>query len=345
MRAIKDRKEFFTLLEAVNESNRDYFSRFGNWHAPQTKVFWLEVNEASIDQVIGSSDMKRIGTRFFQLIYEYDLFWLDLSDKRIWQIFTFATSEKTNRMIDNLFTTLRGVDRVWLTERFMKNIQERLGYTNRGFGIKFRDILSLDDEIANFSAKFWIGKKSKPAHKQFLEDARRLFSISTLRFGIDRSEDGRTISGQLYELYYNGHLTATTTEDIESLIHLTNEVRKSYKDYIIYLENEAQRKPSFVEIEFSEEVDRESFDFITNRGAKDLRLWLQPYQHEEDLLRFSGVDLHTGDFVNLDMSDTYSYISAARGSCMNIAPRFGTLSSRYLSSSAAIYHDGVELFA
>lgn len=345
MPQIRDRKELFSLLGSVCESNREVYSRYGKWTQPQIKVFWIEVNAKYFGEIIRISGANRLDKDLFEISYENDTFWIDTGDKRIWQIITFAETGKTNKMIKEKLTINKGADRIWLTEKFMVGIQRKLGYNNRGFGIKFKDILTLDDEVSDFSAKFWLGKHCMEKQKRFLDSARETFSISTIRFGVNESKDQNPISGELYELYYNGHITITTSDDIENVIHVLNTIRNYYKEHLEYLEKENEKKLAFIEIIYSDEINLDGFNIITNLGQRDLKLWLQQYQEEGDIIRYSGVDMHTGDFIYLDMSKKYSYLSASKDACMNVAPRFGTLSSRYMSSSAKIVHDGVELFA
>jgi len=345
MKAIRDRKELFALLRSVSESNRKYFSRYGSWKSPQIKVFWIEVNEKYINNLIAFSEAIKIDKNLFEIYYEDDRYWLDTSDKRIWQIFTLAKTESAEKMIRNKITKYRGADRLWFTEKFMEKIQNHFGYTNRGFGIKFKDGLSFEKPVSYFSAKLWIGKSYTSRQKKLLETARDTFSISTIRFGINESQDDTNISGKLYELYYSGHLTVTTCDDLEDTFLLLNYIKKSYRREIEFLEREFMKKPNFVEVIFSEKIDRNGFAVISSIGKGNLKLWLEPYEEDGDLTRYAGVDLHTGDFVQIDLADDYSYLSASKGACMNFAPRFGTLASRYMTAGTRIMYDGVDLFA
>jgi 2-hydroxy-3-keto-5-methylthiopentenyl-1-phosphate phosphatase len=345
MPRIAERKELFTLLSSVCESNRSYFSRFGRWLQPQIKVFWLEINDQHVDSIIESSGMSRLDNALYEISFLDEVFWIDTSDKRIWQIFTLAETDKTNKMIREKFLKQRGADRIWLTENFMNGIRRRLNYNDRGFGIKFKDILTPDEDSSDFSAKFWIGKSSTEKQERFLGNAKETFSISSIRFGRRESLDKKALSGELYELYYSGHLTVTTSDDIENVVHVINTIRNSYKEQLIELEKQNNIKPTHVDINFSDCINTEGFDVITNTGVRQLKLWLQQYQKEDTITRYSGVDLHTGDFLYLDLADEYSYIFPSKNACMNVAPRFGTLTARYMSLSVQIFHDGVELFA
>lgn len=345
MKSISDRKELFTLIGSVSESNRKYFSRYGNWKSPQIKVFWIEVNKQYINNLIQQSGSEKIDRDLFEINYNEDRFWLDTSDERLWQIFTFAESGKTNQMINNKITKYRGADRAWFTEIFLKKIQKHFGYDNRGFGIKFKDSLSFEEPTSDFSAKLWLGKSCTSRQKKFLKAAQDTFSVSTIRFGHKEHIDNTNISGKLYELYYNGHLTVNTCDDLEDFFSLINYIKHFYRDEIEFLEKEFNKKPTFVEVIFTDKIDPDGFTLISYAGKGKLKLWLEPFEKEKDIIRYAGVDLHTGDFVNIDLADRYSYLTASKGSCMNFAPRFGTLASRYLSTGTQIKYDGVDIFA
>jgi len=345
VRKIKDRKEFFSLLQSVSESNRNYYSKYGNWNFPQIKVFWIEVNEPFFQNVINSINPKLLSKDFYECVFDEDFYWIDTSEKRIWQIFTFAKTNNANRTIRNNFTNLKGVDRIWLTETFMKKIQKEMNYTNRGFGIHFKDILSIEEPKSDFSAKLWIGKSYTASQEKLLKVANETFAVSSIRFGINPSQDSSSLSGKLYELYFRGHMTVTTCDDLEDLFTLLKFIRTTYKNEIGMLEKECSKKPNFIEIQFSESINSDGFELMTKLGQGDMKLWLQSYKKESDISRYCGVDLHTGDFIQIDLADDYSYLAAEKNACMNVAPRFGTVASRYLTSNSKIIFDGVEMFA
>ncbi|HHD15530.1 MAG TPA: hypothetical protein ENK47_02360 [Euryarchaeota archaeon] len=342
MARIQDRKGLHSLISSVNESNRDYYSRFGNWVSPQIKVFWLEVNQNyNVEEKLGLEPLDR---NLFELVVEDDIFWVDTTNPRIWEIYTLSSTRNTEKKLIALSRGIKGVDKAWFTQSFMRRIQKEMGFSDRGFGIKYRDLLSNEKDTNNFSAKFWFGRRSLKSMEPVLDNLEKSFSISSIRFGKNISCDERNLTGQLYEFYYNGHLTVTTCDDTEEMFNLISMIRDLYLENLVYLEKENKRKPALIEVTFSEEIDRDGFDVLTQVGKRDLNLWLQPYHSESDMNRYCGVDMHTGDFINLDLGNDYSYISADKNSCMNVAPRFGTLSARYLSTSTNIYHDGVELF-
>lgn len=339
MKRVRDRKELYSLLTSIGNSDVSLYSKYGPWTNPQIKVFWLEVDEKALSRVVDISGMEPIDRNLYGFKYRNDQFWIDTRNSRIWEIFTLSTTEATNAMIKRNFTNNLGVDRTWFTQRFMTGIEKRTGFVNRGFGIKYRDIFSPRNDRTDFSAKFWIGKNN--VQDDLLERIKERFSISSTRFG--KSEHGRP--GQLYELFYNGHMTISASDDMEETFFLISTIGDHYSSSLRDLEKRNMERPTFVEVTFSSKIDREGFDSISQTGRGEMKLWLQQYGMENDLSRYSGVDLHTGDFVQIDMADKFSYISTEQKGCMNIAPRFGTLSSRYLSTMSTLYHDGVEIFA
>lgn len=343
MGRVKERKELFGLLSAVVSNNRDYYSRYGVWNYPQIKVFWIEVNTKLLPSF--PNGLERVDKDLYELSYKDHTYWIDTHDSRIWEIITFAPTNKTNSMIRNVFLKLKGIDRLWFTEKFMRSIQKNMGYDDRGFGIKFRDILTEGNEYSSFSAKFWIGKSSPEKQIEFLKNAQTSFSMSNIRFGKSKEVEHEVLSSELYELSYNGHITITTSDDIENVFNVISTIEERYKKNLLFLEREAKKKPVVVEVTFTDLIKLQSFNAITAYGNRNLRLWLHPYEIDGELHRYSGVDLHTGDFIYLDLAESYSYISAGKDACMNVAPRFGTLSSRYLSSNSELFYDGVELFA
>lgn len=344
MVAVKSRKELFALLQAICEDNRDYYSRFGHWIRPQIKVFWLEVNEHYVNSVLESSGSSMIDKNLYSIYFDGEPYWIDTNNKRIWQIFCITKTMNGQKMLKSLFLEKKGVDKLWAPESFMFKVQDEFGYKNRGFGIKFKDSLSPKEPKSNFSAKLWIGRNPSENQERLLSVAKDTFSKSSIRFGKDWSSDDKKISGEIYELYYDGHMTVNTCDDFEIFIELIEYVKKSYLRELEMMETKRRQKPSFVETVFSEKVDKNDFSRITSSGIRYMNLWLEPYEKQEDFIRYSGVDLHTGDFLTLDFGEDYTYISNQLGGCMNVAPRFGSLSARHLSSDVKMFFDGVPLF-
>lgn len=345
MAAPKSRKELVALLEAVNEQNRQYFSKFGTWQSPQIKVFWVEVSAGKQKQVLEASGATATDKDLYSIVEGEDAFWIDTADGRVWQIYTLADRKKGARVVRTRLTSSVGADQLWLTENFMKRVQKTNGYDDRGFGIKFKDELAESEPTSDFSAKFWIGRSTSQRQEGFLKAAKDHFSISSIRFGRNESRDENRLTGQLFELYFGGHMTVNTCDDTDEMFELFKGLRGAYRQDVEFLESTRRRKPVTVELRFADEVPLEGFEGVAHGGTGNLKLWLQKTQGEDGMARFSGVDLHTGDFVNVDLAQDYSYVSTPKEACMNVAPRLGTLAARYMSTKVTIFHEGVELFA
>lgn len=201
MVSVKNRKELFALMQAICEDNREYYSRFGRWIRPQIKVFWLEVNERYIESTLQSSGAQHIDKELFLLQYEDEPYWIDTGNKRIWQIFSVAETKNTEKMLRSLFLGKKGVDKLWAPESFMLKAQDEFGYTNRGFGIRFKDTLTMKEPKSNFSAKLWIGRNPSENQQRLYNVANETFSKSSIRFGKNWSDDENHMSGELYELF------------------------------------------------------------------------------------------------------------------------------------------------
>ena len=344
MVGVKSRKELFSLLQSVCEDNREFYSRFGRWTRPQIKVLWLEVNERFMKSTIELSGATYIDKDLFSLNYENEQYWIDTSSKRIWQIFCLSQTKDALTMLKYLFLERKGVDNLWAIESFMVKTQNEFRYTNRGFGIRFKDTLTKKEPKSKFSAKLWIGRNPSPNQQLLFKVANETFSKSSIRFGKNWSSDGRNISGELYEMFSDGHLTVNTCDDFENFIELISFIKKSYLNELEMIEKNRAKKPLFIETIFSEKINKDDFNRITLSGTGKMNLWLEPYEVNGDFTRYSGVDLHTGDFLTIDFGDDYAYISNQKNGCMNIAPRFGSLSARHLSSEVKIFFDGVPLF-
>jgi hypothetical protein len=234
---------------------------------------------------------------------------------------------------------------MWIPEHFMDRVVQTFGFDQRGFGVKFDDDIATTNTRMNFSAKFWVGRNRQGARAEILDKVRELFSPSSIRFGRDEQADDTPLSSQLYELYHDGRLTVNTCSDVEEMLELARTLRESYSHQVSELEKQRERRDFPVEAVFAEPVDFEQMTELVRGGRSGLQMWLHRYALEPDVARFAGSDLHTGDPVTLDLGGDYAYVGTSKKACMNMAPRYGTLAARHLSTRCRLYVDGAEVFA
>jgi hypothetical protein len=348
----RSRREFFESVERHLGANQELLEATGKASSHQLKVFWLEVNSRHSPSPLRAEGWRVLEPGFFlwedSVVGGHNHIWLDASHERIWYVYTFGRRDEVEVILRRDLLSQRGVDQVWLAERFLESIQRHMGYTDRGFRFSFKGALYRDkgrEDMPRFSGKFWLGNEVSVEQREFLQSAERTFSKSSLRMGRLTRRPESDGTGVLMEVYARGHMTVTTSEDTDEVLGLINQIGTSYSHELNELETRRSRFPRPVEYKFGMKVDRERFRAQVESGVGPTKLWMQKYSEEEGLDRYTGVDLHTNDLVNLDLAESYGYLVGERGGCMNAAPRIMTLSAEFLSGKTDMYYEGAQLFA
>jgi hypothetical protein len=348
----KSRREFFEFVERRLGANQELLETTGKPSFHQLKVFWLEANLKHSPSPLRAEGWRVLEPRFFlredPVAGGHNHLWLDTSHERIWYVYTFGKRDEVESIIRRDLLGQRGLDQVWLAERFLESVRHRMGYTDRGFRFSFRGALYRDrgeEDMPRFSGKFWLGNEVSPEQHEFLRSAERTFSKSSLRMGRLTQRPDAAGTGVLLEVYARGHMTVTTSEDTDEVLGLINQVGTSYAGELKELEVRRSKFPRPVEYKFGMKVDRERFRAQVESGVGPTKLWMQKYSEEDGLDRYTGVDLHTNELVNLDLAESYGYLVGQRNGCMNAAPRIMTLSAEFLSGKTDMYYEGAPLFA
>ena len=348
----RTRKELTSFISDRLTMNREAQLATGKYRVHQLKVFWLEINpEHRPMAVFGPAWVVTdhdFHVRRSEPPSEDRTIWLDTGSPRVWYAFSFAPRHVVQRILREELLSITGIDRVWLAERFMEGVKKAHGYQGRGFGIYFRDTLAespVQDERPRFSAKFWLGPSIPARHQTFLSSAEGTFSKSSLRLGRPSEDSESKVSGLLMELYAEGSVTINISEDPEEVLGLVREVGEEYAHQLTVMEESRHRTPRPIELRFGQAIKLDRFQRLVETGIGKTRLWMQQYEDDGGLRRYVGVDLHTKEFINLDVAEDYAYLVTERNGCMNAAPRLMTLSAQRLSGKTEMYYEGAQLFA
>ena len=349
-RYAKTRKELFSRISRRLETNAALLERTGKPSLKQLKVFWIEANPNYSPSPFPSSGWEETERRFYVLPDpdEAKHIWLDATDERVWRAYTFGPREDIEAILKRKLLHRRGLDRVWLAEAFMERLRREHGYQDRGFRFYFRDTLSTaknPSERPKFSAKFWLGEEIPAKQGRFLELAQEAFSKSSLRMGRESRDPSSRVSGLLLEVYAEGCMTVTTSDDPEEVLGLANEVGQRYREELGEMETQRLRSPRPIELNFGMTINLERFQNLIESGQGQTGLWMQRYEVEDGMHRYTGADLHTNELINLDVGPDYAYLVTQRKGCMNAAPRLMVVSAQRISGKTGLYYEGAPLFA
>lgn len=342
------RQELFAAIDRRLTANQEALERREPAQG-HLKVFWLEVNPEFSPAPSPHAGWRSLGDDLYLWLDQDQSeghVWLDVSGSRIWYAYTFGTRKNTNQLLRTTLLNQRGVDRVWLAEGFMERVQRRAGYENRGFRIFFQDALIPNrSDRPRFSAKFWVGPELAPRHREFLGQAADLFSKTSMRMGRESERSDTDASGALVELYSEGAITVNASEDPEEILGLIREIGEEYERELTEMEERREKSARPVEFVFKTEIKLDRFQRMVQAGQGKTRLWMQRYEIDDDLHRYSGVDLHTNQLVRLDVAPEYAYLVTEKDGCMNAAPRFMTVSAKRLAGRTDLFYEGAKVFA
>lgn len=350
-RPARTRRELFSTIAKRLGDNQEILERTGKPSLKQLKVFWLEVNPTFRPAPPTERGWQQTDHQFYlhggMGKDGSGVVWLDTSVDRTWYVYTFEEREETDRIIRTDLLSQRGVDRYWLAEPFLDRIQRDSGYSSRGFGFSFAGVLGGEDEAdrPHLSAKFWLGIDVPEEHRKFLALAEKTFSKSSVRLGRKSKDPSFHGSGILMEVYSQGITTITTSEDVDETLSLVSTIGTRYTEELRKLEGERERFPRPVEFRFNTPIKLDRLRQLLESGVGGPGLWMQRYASDSGIHRYTGVDLHTHELLNLDVAEDYAYLVTSRKGCMNAAPRLMTISAEKMSGKTEMSYEGRPLFA
>ena len=344
---LRDLKEKF---QAIFEDNEDSLKIFGMTYTPQIKAYLIENNNCSpfgAGCPLGS--WKKIeSTEWYTNIFTTqdqnlsDNLFLDTSRNRIWILYSLLDVNESDLLIKKRINNKIGLDRCWLTRKQLLHWDNSPSWNQRGLGIKFSDGLYPENEAANFSLKAWYGAFRKiPQLDSVIDQAKENFAIHSIRW---QKSNGLEIS--LSEEWYSfGKVTINRGTDADEALLSIGEMANLYFKSITDADKLKKSTLGAFELNFSQEIDINSFSAVVLKGIGDMRLWLIETETADDFKRFKGVDLHTWDRISIDLGPNYAYLTIPSKACVNAVTRIAAIQGEDNAGKISILYDGVEVFA
>jgi len=303
----------------------------------------------------------------------FSTLYVDTFDERFWTIHTVEKSAIVDPFIDKLAKNEPKKDHVWFPTQYLERFREKglpIGIT-----IQYSELIGTNDEkqIGDLSMKLW-----GSASGDVLELLRRLPNIKSLIQQTGELElyhiidvcKGLSYSSPLsgigirYEtndngvkqfvrddIVYKGKFTARGGNSIDSHLYLLRTAKEEYTDTIKYIEEEISMglvklsplrmtgHPVSIVLSRTIEDIKVVSDEITS-CKYPFRLWGLPRYESKDLIAITGVDLHTGSKLNIELSNDWVRLYLPKGSCGNTIARFYSLIQHNYDSNAKL--EGVE---
>lgn len=282
-------------------------------------------------------------------------FYVDTSDRRFWLLHTNALSEYARHLFDRLvFSPKATFDKIWLPMEMMKKVSNLPRNSFRGFGLNYLDYFELNRELEQPVAELRMRVSGASSLNAFnaLKGEEKI--NSSLAYSMVRVKRGEPKDYVINELGYEGRFAAlggTSIDDYLSLIEITTKI---YKNTLEMIERNSL---GLKKIENRTLIEGQAFDLILKREIEDVglfadalttskrpfRLWGLKNRITKDYFQVFGVDLHTGDPINLEIADHLIRIYLPKGSCGNTILRLYTNLQHYYDSNIELNEEPLQV--
>lgn len=282
-------------------------------------------------------------------------FIVDSSDKRFWQLHTTALAEDARTLFDKLVFSPKGTfDKVWLPTRMIKEIADLPTNQFRGFGLDYADFFELNNEQSeNSLAELTMrvtGSNSLLALKALKRETKLEKSLATSLIRVRRGDRQEYV---IDELGYDGRFSARGGTSIDGYISLIEITTKKYRNLIESIERNSLGikevdgrtlvEGRAFDLNFTREiVDLDNFLEILLSSKQPFRLWGLKNRLSGDTCQVFGVDLHTGDSIDLEISPYLMRVYLPENSCGNTILRLYTNLQHYFDSTVKLNEEELE---
>lgn len=282
-------------------------------------------------------------------------FYVDMADRRFWLLHTNDLAADTKYLFNQLaYSPEASFDKAWLPTEMIQKIANFPRNVFRGFGLEYRDYFSLNlqDERPVEELKMRVsGSSSMEAYIALKERTKLKNSLS---YSMVRVRRGDRQLFAINELGYDGRFSArggTSIDDYTSLVEVT---KKVYKNTIETIERSSV---GVKEVEGRTLIEGQAFDFVLEREITDLESFTdiltsskRPFRLgglrnrvTKDGYQVLGVDLHTGDSIDLEISPFLIRVYLPKGSCGNTILRLYTNLQHYFDSNLKLNDEHLQI--
>ncbi len=352
---ISTKKQFMDTLSRMNTPTEfDEEDGMGVRGRPRDlKSYLFEANEEltpqfEIDKTMGKiSDtgldnikiltMNEQGDRFAQ-------FYLDISDKRFLILHTNALAKDTHHYFKKLTqSNEHEFDSAWFSTTMLKEISSTSGNRFYGYGVDYTDIFREDSEDIEPKDDLRMNISGTISQK-VLETIRQEEAVErTMGYTKVTIGRGSRTSGVLENLEYDGKFRVMRGDSVDDHISLVEYVKDKYSQQVHEIEKERIRgekihEKSMIEgtafdFEFVRTVD--NWDKYLKRifnAMEPFRIWGIKSKIDDGVYRVLGVDMHTGDPLDVEISDNLMRVYLPKNSCGNVVLRLFANLQRFFDS-------------
>jgi hypothetical protein len=260
-------------------------------------------------------------------------FYLDASDSRYLVLYTNDLAKKSDLLFRRLVqSTNNKFDRIWLPTETQEKIAYLSGNVFSGFGLEFDDLFSqetIDEQPIHELRMSVAGASSARALKALNVEKSLTRSLAYSKVRLFRGDRQNFVTN---EVKYNGRIITKSGNSIDEHVSLIEKIRKIYRHLI---ENVERNTIGTRKVEGRTLVEGQAFDLVLDRkieqldyfvnsilgATKPFRLWGLKNKISKDLRQVIAVDLHTGDPIDMEITQSLIRIYLPKGACGNVLLR------------------------
>ena len=272
-------------------------------------------------------------------------FYVDTSDRRFWLLHTNDLADNTRYLFNRLVSSpTAAFDKAWFPTETIQKIAGLPNNVFKGFGLEYQDFFALNGQGEQPVEELRMrvsGSNSIDALEALRakDKLRRSLSYSMLRV-----RRGNSSSFVIEELSYEGRFIARGGSSIDDYVSLIEITGKMYRNTIEAIE---KNSIGVKEVEGRMLAEGQAFDLILERKIENIdlflknlvnsknpfRLWGMQNKISKDFYQIIGVDLHTGDSIDLEVTPCLIRVYLPKGSCGNTILRLYTNLQHYFDSA------------
>lgn len=282
-------------------------------------------------------------------------FYVDMTDRRFWLLHTNDLSKQVRQLFDKLVYSPKTMfDKAWLPMEMIQKISNLPRNSFRGFGLEYLDYFELNRELEQPVAELRLkvaGASSLDVRKALTKEGK---IENSLAYSMVRVKRGDPKNYVINELGYEGRFTAIAGSSIDDYLSMVEMTNKIYRNSLELIERNSL---GIKQIDGRTLIEGQAFDFILKREIEDVglfadiltnsrnpfRLWGLKNKITKDYFQVFGVDLHTGDQLNLEISDHLIRVYLPVGSCGNTILRLYTNLQHYFDSNIKLNDEPLQL--
>ncbi len=286
--------------------------------------------------------------------------YIDATDPRFWLLHSMESSISLDKLYDRLTTDFHEFDNVWILPQLLEEISNRGSLRGLGLDYDRREVPDVDFESEKAPVEFmkmqlWGNQAGKVLkilrHENAFPHSTTLSKVKVKYW----SSDDRT-NYAIDDIKFNGKITSRGTS-FNTHISLTTELYRIYKQLVTNLEKHYAL--SFQAENSKYKLNGYPLNFYFNQPIADLekfcesifscsfpfKLWGVPIPVNNNFIRVSGFDLHTGAPINFEITHEYIRVYLPKGTCGNSVARFYTNLQHFYDSLITVEAgDGKRIF-